>query len=81
MISAVRGDIPLPETGQRIRCRLKNGDILTGTVQHVWMSLDTPCINVWFHGTVVQVFPEMGDSWEPATDTGLSTAPDVRRQA
>jgi hypothetical protein len=57
----------LPAEGQRIRARLKNGDILTGTVQHVWGSLGgTPCVNLWTHGTSVQVFPGLGDSWEAA---------------
>lgn len=74
-------DVPVPDTGQWVRCRLKNGDVITGAVQHVWLSLDTPCINLNFHGTVIQVFPGLGDSWEPATDTGLSTAPDERRPA
>ncbi len=67
---------PLPQAGQRIRCRLKNGDVITGVVQYVWQALDTPCINVLYHGVVIQVFPETGDSWEPAYDTGLSTVPD-----
>jgi hypothetical protein len=60
------GHVPVPADGQRIRCRLKNGDIVTGTVALVWLSLDTPCINLQYHNAVIQVFPGLGDSWEPA---------------
>lgn len=63
---------PLPQGGDRIRCRLKNGDVITGFVTHVWASLDTPCINLNYHGGILQVFPELGDTWEPANDTGLA---------
>lgn len=72
--------LPLPDVGQRIRCHLKNGDVITGKVQHVWMAMDEPCINVWYHGAVIQVFAGLGDTWEPATDNGLSTLPDEERK-
>lgn len=56
----------LPETNQVIRAHLKNGDILTGIVRTVWLAIDTPCVNMWTHGTMIQFFPGLGDSWEPA---------------
>lgn len=57
----------LPRDGQRIRCHLKNGDIVTGTVLTVWTANDTPCVNLQFHNAVIQVWPGLGDTWEDAS--------------
>jgi hypothetical protein len=65
----------LPETGQRIRAFLKNGDIVTGTVATVWMAIDTPCVNLWYHNTVLQVWPGLGDRWEPVDMSACNSGP------
>jgi hypothetical protein len=75
-IVAVDCQHPLPQAGQRIRAHLKNGDILTGTVAAVWGSPGgTPCVNMWSHGASVQVFPGMGDTWEPADMSACNSGP------
>jgi hypothetical protein len=66
----------LPETGQRIRCRLKNGDILTGTVALAWQGNGTPCINLMYRDAmIVQVFPGLGDTCEAVNAGSCNNGP------
>jgi hypothetical protein len=63
---------PFPETGQQIRCFLKRGWIIDGTVSRVWLDLDTVRIDVWpgdicrCRRCVFRITPAEGDFWEPA---------------
>lgn len=57
---------PMPGDGQRIRCRLRDGNVITGTVMLVWVAMDEPVISVSFHDTMIHVWPGLGDAWEPA---------------
>ncbi len=67
---------PFPETGQMIRARLRDGQVIDGTVYRVWLDLDTVCIDVrpscvrlatTASLPFFRVTPAEGDSWELTT--------------
>jgi len=60
------GKLSIPVQHQRIRVHFKNGDIMTGRVNHVWHDGVTTLVTFWSHGGQHQFWPGLGDSWEPA---------------
>lgn len=56
---------PFPSEGQRIRAILRDGQVIDGSVERVWLDLDIVRIDVkppWTMNSF-RITPEEGDSW------------------
>jgi len=59
---------PFPAIRSRVRCFLRDGQVIDGTVIDVWLDLDIVRLDLIAKSArgIFRITPSEGDTWEPA---------------